>query len=276
MNVIKKVECLDILIYIINLESSLKRAESMRQKIAKLKGYKVYIDDKLLLDSTSQITLRFRFFKAIDAKKIESGEITIPNYKPSLSKIFKGKPLSYGEVACFASHYALWQECIKANSKIVVLEDDISFVNNLDGLIKIYKSKFEYVRLMYLFSKGEDIHIGGNFYLNNNNICGTQGYCISADGARKFIAEARNFIYCVDDYMDMSYIHEVPNIIYKPFLISEDVQESTIQGREKVQIHKLRKLTREMTRIYNSIRKIIYIKILAPKIRDLKKLLPRN
>lgn len=269
---------MDILIYIINLESSLERAESMRQKIAKLKGYKVYIDDKLLLDSTSRVTLRFRFFKAIDAKKIESGEIIIPNYNPNLSKFFKGKGLSYGEIACFASHYALWQECIKTNDKIIVLEDDVSFTNNLSGvgLIKIYKSKFEYVRLMYLFSKGKDIHIGGNFYLNNGNICGTQGYCISADGARKFIAEAKNFIYCVDDYMDMSYIHKVPNIIYKPFLISEDVQESTIQGREKVKIHKFRKLTREITRICNFIRKIIYTKIFAPRIKSLKKLLPRN
>lgn len=267
---------MDILIYIINLESSLKRAESMRQKIGQLKGYRVFIDDILVLDSISNTNLRFYFFKAVDAKKIESGEIRVKNYNPILSKLFKGKILSNGEVACFSSHYALWQKCLMLNQPIVVLEDDVSFANNLEGLAKIYQSNFSYVRLMYLFNKGIDREIGDNFYINYDRVCGTQGYYLSPSGAKRFIAKAKHFIYCVDDYMDMSHIHKVPNIIYKPFLLSEDMQGTTIMGREKVRINILLKLSREICRIYQSLRAFFYRNFFAPKIDELKRLLKKD
>lgn len=38
-----------------------------------------------------------------------------------------GRELSDGEKAVYASHFKLWQECIRLNEAIMILEDDVEF-----------------------------------------------------------------------------------------------------------------------------------------------------
>ena len=215
-------------------------------------------------DSTQSVesALHFHFFPATDATKFKNGESPLPpQYSSKLTRFVKGKDLSFGEIACFSSHYRLWQKCVELDSPIIVLEDDIDFMQDFCQIIEIFKSPFEYVRLYYLFDR-KITHLYDNFYISFGRTAGTQGYYLTPQAAQKFIKNARFWLFCVDDYMDMFFIHSVKNIIFKPFIISEDslsAGSSTILGREKPKMRFYQKLTRELSRIYFFvIRKYVY------------------
>ena len=161
----------------------------------------------------------------------------------------------------FRSHYRLWQKCVELDAPIIVLEDDIDFMQDFCQIIEIFKSPFEYVRLHYTMNR-KTTHLSDKFYISFDRVCGTLGYYLTPQAAQKFIKNARFWLFCVDDYMDMFFIHSVQNIIFKPFIISEDAisaENSTILGREKLQMRFYQKLTRELSRIYFFVmRKYIY------------------
>ena len=194
----------------------------------------------------------FHFFEAVDAKDIESKKIKINHYSAILSKFVRGKELSFGELACFASHYALWEKCVALGENIIILEDDMSFRDDfLDSIINIQDSRFEYVRLYYLFDR-KIRHLSDRFYISYANLSGTQGYFLSPNAAKRFILHSKIWFHCIDNYMDMFFINKNPNIIYKPFCVYEDdvyAKDSTIKGREKVKIKWQYNLMREISRI---------------------------
>lgn len=257
-----------MLIFIINLKISKSRKDAMIKKIeniAKNTTHQIYLESNSLNKNTQDSKERFDFyfFDAIDAKDIESKKLVIKNYSSFLNKFVQGKELSFSELACFASHYALWKKCVTLGENIIVLEDDVSFEDGfLDSIIKIEKSKFEYVRLYYLFDK-KIHHLIDNFYISYQNISGTQGYFLSPNAAKKFLLHSRIWFHCVDNYMDMFFINKVQNIIYKPFCISEDeihTKDTTILGRQKVNIRVWWKISREISRFFLfSIYKNLYL-----------------
>ncbi|MGX2982582.1 glycosyltransferase family 25 protein [Helicobacter sp. 23-1045] len=217
------------------------------------------------------LDLHFHFFSATDANDFKDNPAKIPpHYHPKLTRFVKGKDLSFGEIACFSSHYRLWEKCVALDSPIVVLEDDIDFMQDFCQIADIFKSPFEYVRLYYLFDR-KISQIYDNFYISFGKIAGTQGYYLTPTAAQKFIKNARFWLFCVDDYMDMFFIHNVKNIIFLPFVIAEDsinATQSTILGRTKPKMSFWRKLTRELSRIYfYVIRKWLYFALNCVEIR---------
>lgn len=285
-------------ILIINLENSTNRATTMSQKIqrfAQKNNINISISDyrkstitKSDLFSESSKTKKskldsidFHFFKATSKADLSLRE---NNYNPVTTKLVRGIGLSYAEVACFSSHFRAWKECIEVDSPIVVLEDDIDFNDNfLSALNDILNHNFEYVRLISSYDRGGVIHLGGNFYMRFGNISGTQGYYITPQAAKKFIDGAKSWWHCVDNYMDMFFLHNVFNILYKPFAISDDSQisiYSTIQidsspqshSKAKIKIPLPYKISREIARFYLfSIYRFVYLAFNFYKIRRLKK-----
>lgn len=289
-----------MLIFIINLKDSANRRESMKIKIydfAKINNkYDVFLDSKKIQNQSiknnltpvfeakdskkdssienlvkSKTTFNFIFFDATSAKDIATNKISTPNYNVKMSKFIRGKALSYAEIACFSSHYRLWQKCIELDSPIVVIEDDINFDSNfIDSLIDIYNSNIPYVRLICSFDR--DIrHMRDNFYMSFSNVSGSQGYFIAPNAALKFISHSKNWFHCVDNYMDMFFLHDVWNVLYKPFSIYDDIDQSkisTIQFEDMVgggnskNINKenINKFTREISRFYFfTIRRFLYL-----------------
>ncbi|EDO8964196.1 lipooligosaccharide biosynthesis glycosyltransferase, partial [Campylobacter coli] len=221
--------------FIINLERSLDRKEYMQRQNQKLFEKNPSLKNKL----------EFIFFKAVDAKNKEYLEFK--QHFPWWASWVLGRELSDGEKACFASHYKLWQECIKLDKPIIILEDDVEFsdefLNNGEEYIEeLSKSEYEYVRFCYLFDK-KFYPLNENYILSFEKLAGTQGYVLKLSAANKFISKAK-FIYTpVDDYMDMFYKHKVLNIVKKPLLLKHNCKlESEISnlGRtnKKLKIHR--------------------------------------
>ncbi|ECQ6932083.1 glycosyltransferase family 25 protein [Campylobacter coli] len=249
-------------VFIINLERSLDRKEHMKKQIQKLFEKNPSLKNKL----------EFIFFKAIDAKNKE--HLEFKDHFPWWASWVLGRELSDGEKACFASHYKLWQECVKLDEPIIILEDDVEFSdeflnNGVEYIDELLKSKYEYIRLCYLFDKRLYFLNEGGYYLSFEKLAGTQGYVLKPSAANKFISKAK-FIYTpVDDYMDMFYKHKVLNIVKKPLLLKHNCKlESEISnlGRtnKKLKIH--RKIAREIFRLYRDISRLLYIFYIKKKL----------
>lgn len=240
-------------IFVINLKRAKERQENMQKQLQNIpQGFEV------------------EFFSAIDAQKNE--HLAFQQYSELKSFLFRGKGLSDGERACFASHYSLWQKCLELNEPIIVLEDDVKMLPNFwQEAQRIDESGYVYVRLMYLFKKGSFFDLLDSFYLSFANIAGSQGYYLTPQGAYAFMQSAQNWYCPVDDYMDMFYIHKVPIVCVEPILQEDTLgMGSTIAGRG-AKIPSYLKLLRECTRLYFQLRKFVFMRCQKSRL-----LLPQN
>ncbi|XAK47162.1 glycosyltransferase family 25 protein [Campylobacter coli] len=252
-------------VFIINLERSLDRKEYMQRQIQKLFEKNPDLKNKL----------EFIFFKAVDAKNKE--HLEFKQHFPWWASWALGRELSDGEKACFASHYKLWQECVKIDEPIIILEDDVEFsdefLNNGEEYIEeLSKSEYEYVRFCYTFDK-KFYPLNNNYLLSFEKISGAQGYMLKASAAKKFIKYAKRWIYPVDDYMDMFYKHKVLNIVKKPLLLKYDCQsdyglESMVSqaGRLFIKPRLYKKIIREIFRLYRDVSRLLYVFYIKKKL----------
>lgn len=204
--------------YIINLSKAHKRRERMQREIEKL---------------GEQEDVCFHFYDAIDVNSHRFLEYKNRWNWDWLCRLYRGKKLSQGEKACFASHYSLWEKCIKDDKAILILEDDVIF---LDGFIKNIENitnqkNIHFVRLMSYFQK-KMIRYDRNLNLTFENICGTQGYFLTPFGARKLIEKSKIWFCPVDNFLDKSHLHSLPNLIVTPEIIKEESMGSSCIGGE--------------------------------------------
>ncbi|MDO7253569.1 glycosyltransferase family 25 protein [Helicobacter cappadocius] len=238
-------------IFIINLDRAKDRKEFMQNQINKLSDLR---------------QVEFIFFDAIDAKNDEHHRF-VGHYRKFLAISNGGRELKESEKACYASHFSLWQKCVELGEPIVILEDDIELLPEfIEGIKRIFSSSYEYVRLMGLDTSNKSfIELNEHFSLTYDEVLGTQGYYLTAKGAKKFIKGSKYWVLPVDNYMDRVFIHGVRNILHMPFLIKENDQMSantTIPNRyenDKMKKPFSYRVSREFCRLYNQIRKRVYI-----------------
>ncbi|MPW37520.1 glycosyltransferase family 25 protein [Vibrio sp. B1Z05] len=188
---------------------------------------------KTLLGETN---LKYQFFDAISTKS----SIFHMHNRANPTKTFwrKGFILKDTEIACFASHYLLWQRCIALDEPIVIFEDNFELIEgavlhtenafshiNKYGYIKL--STTENINKPPIFHKIEDIDdlVGIGYY--NQETAGTTAYIISPKVAKSLIDGASEFIDPVDNYMEKPWLHGVqtfavfPNVFYRANIPSE-------------------------------------------------------
>ena len=141
------------------------------------------------------------------------------------------RPLRLGEIGCFASHHTLWRRIVDTGlDAAVVLEDDILLDDRLPEALAVWAAadpatRPGFVRLMSLIPKaGLPGPRLGPFAtveaIDFSNTSGTQGYVLTAAAARRFLAAAERWTLPVDNYMDKSWLHGVPNLRLEPPVIA--------------------------------------------------------
>lgn len=236
-------------VFIINLKRSKDRYNAMHSRIATLLDMYPFLRE----------VLEFEFFEAIDAKAKEHKRFE-KHYNHHLCVLLRGKVLSEGELACFASHYTLWQKCAQEDKPCIILEDDVCFSEHFaQGVLEIVQSNYEYVRLMALHILKSYKPTSMPHIISTTQICsGTQGYYLTPSGARKFLAYAGKWIFPVDDYMDMFYIHKVWILVSMPYLLAEDQTSTDISDRAEIKAKGLTKITREISRFGLQVYKLLF------------------
>ena len=231
-------------IFVINLVRSKDRREHILREIAK------YRDDQIAVE----------FFDAVDASKKEHLKFKKHCIK-FLTKCYFGQDLTDAEKGCFASHYCLWQKCVEMNEPIIVLEDDIDLADSfLEGIERIYRSQYEYVRFRGTTTK-KIWRMEEHFGITYLTLAGTQGYYLTPKAARKFLQKAYLWLWPVDLYTDKSYLNKVPNVIHLPYLINDEKYFSSTIGRRdsKIEVRKPKMGIRYVLKKIHKIRRRIYM-----------------
>lgn len=203
--------------------------------------------------------LELNYFTAVDGRTQKHP--LFENVNHAKRRALKGRPFKAGELGVWASHYLLWQECVKANRVIIVLEDDAVLNSNFPGFLGEAESlaqRFSYFRLIESDFPSKKIAQLDGFSIHRywKSPLRTTAYVLAPEAAQKFLAKAQDWVLPVDDYMDLSWLHGVDCLGLKPGCISDKTEfQSTVQeDGVKERLTLPQKLRRESFRYYLRLR----------------------
>ena len=189
--------------YVINLARCNNKREHMKNEFKKLE----YLGVKL----------NHIFFDAIDGNNKE----VLSKYKFNVLNWFdpnSGKAMTNGEVGCALSHYFVWKDIVDSvekkslseDCKVLIVEDDVIFLNDFMEKFKTYSSEAELTYdMLYIHRKPLDLeneikltpHI--NIIKKSYWAC---GYILTYSGAKKLIsANYLENLIPVDEFLPIMY-----------------------------------------------------------------------
>lgn len=184
-------------IYVINLASSLDRKKNIQAQLTKL-------------------GLQPHFFSAINGHTEQHPLFSM--YDDQLSKKYREKSLSKGQIGCYASHYLMWQKCVDLDHPLIIIEDDalihsepfLEFIEKTSTLDK----KYECIRLFS--NKRKNYCSEVEQQLSSTSICkfnkghmSATGYFLTPNGAKKLLQHSQRWYMAVDIYMDRFWVNKV-------------------------------------------------------------------
>lgn len=177
--------------------------------------------DKLLAEKG----LEFRYFDAIDGK---AGKHPLfARHDPRLAEIRYGFQLAPGELGCFASHYLLWELCVREQRPLLIMEDDIELTDGFRDNLEIASRKIDDYGLLRLsshknrnFMVREEVGTGHKIVQFAQNPSGTSCYAIAPWAAAKFLEHADIWFEPVDSHLDRYWDHGVGCYALYPFSVT--------------------------------------------------------
>lgn len=218
---------------------------------------------KKIKEQLNNAGIQFEFFDAIDA--------STPDFKysqrraPKITKLRFGYQLIDSELACFASHFCVWEKCVALNEPILVFEDNCDLTplcadTNMRQLFKPLIDEYNFIKLFSMFKKTyspiKKVNSPSEIVYYHERTCGIQSYLISPYAAKQFIKNAQQFIEPVDNYMEKPWRHGIATYSFKPDLVTRAKIKSTIGSNRKMK-NKLpiwRKSIVEIFRAYEEMR----------------------
>ena len=205
---------------VISLPDCVDRRERMRQQ----------------LDS---IRIKFTFFDAVDGAQANFPLADKRNDALSIKRF--GFTLSDAELATYASHYLLWQECITENRALLVLEDNMQLQNNFWKVYECLPALAERHSFLKLSGTFESRHRAVAQVAHNLNIVrhfgplyGSGCYLLTPPAARIFIARSKHFTQAVDNFMERPWLGGVPCYALLPWPTVRSEVPSVIGDRRGV------------------------------------------
>lgn len=150
----------------------------------------------------------------------------------------KGRQLTPGEIGCYSSHYAIWQDMVaRGIPQCIVLEDDTivdwAFLSALTAT-NLAACDMPYLRL-YAKLPAFSRTVSSDFIQRSRSVIeyvghayGTQAYAITLAGARAFLQACSTIQRPIDDQMDRSWDHGIRNLAVFPAPVIEEFVESGI------------------------------------------------
>jgi glycosyl transferase, family 25 len=200
-------------IYVISLKTSSDRRESFARHCA-----------------AADATLPWEFF---DAHTTMSAEL---HYSEKDAIAAKGRALYPRELACYSSHYATWAKMLCEDAdQMLVIEDDVVLDWEFVKILSSQNLSALGINYLKLFNKNITPFrvLTDNFHRRCLIDCrgfahGMQAYMLTRAGAERFLAICKEVSRPVDDEMDRSWAHGIPNLAVFPFPAFERHGTSTI------------------------------------------------
>jgi glycosyl transferase family 25 len=224
-------------VFVINLKDATERRESAELQLSKLK-------------------IDYEIFEAIDKNDDPSSHFTRINYFSYLIECSFFP--STGEIACYASHLALWKRCVLIGEPITILEDDFIASDAFADALKFlepYGNKLGFIRLESMSYKNMSrnkltypAHINnGTFSLHaikNKMPFHSTGYILSPKVAQSLITRSKTLLMPVDHVFQRNWAYGDALYTLNPPVIhlSDHSSDSQISGRKKLPV--IRHLTK--------------------------------
>ena len=172
--------------------------------------------------SLRELGISYKHFPAVDGKNItqealdEMGIKAMADFKDP----YLERPLTFGEIGCFLSHWYIWQEQLERNlDMVLVLEDDIRFEPNFDKKLEEVMTEARNLLadgvewdILYLGRKVLITHEPERRVHNCNKIVWarysywTLGYVLRLSGARQLVeGDPRDQLLPVDEYIPIKF-----------------------------------------------------------------------
>lgn len=230
-------------IRIINLERSPDRRESALRQLADLG------------------------LEATISTAVDGATADLERYRPFLrsSNRFLRRPLTPGEIGCFASHHRLWQECVTTDRPLLVLEDDFlvapearRIIDRLPDIVRRYR----YVRLAGSLPRRsravEPLPDGRAVELLAKGPHGTVAYALTPEAATLLLVHAATWREPVDHYVDSFWIHGLLPFCIAPYPVGCPRGGSLIEPSRFDRGGGLERLTRQIVRIPRTARRLAF------------------
>ena len=193
----------------------------------------------------TKMSLPFRFFDAIDGNA--SAAMHFLRFDAHTYRLNTYRAPSPGEIACYASHLALWKYCARTNEPIIVLEDDCRLEAHFPAAVNATAhliDRFGFIRLQFSirnrrlrFSKSAHrLMTMQGFelqYLARVPLCLT-GYAIAPRTAARLAAQSATLDAPVDKFLQRTWQHGEANFALAPASVSLSplANTSTIGDRD--------------------------------------------
>jgi len=162
------------------------------------------------------------------------------DYDPARSTSKFGRSLTKGEIGCYSSHYSLWQQLLEDDGadQYLIIEDDVLIDwAMVEALAKRHfaQEDIHYLRLFYK-NPVPSILLERGFGSSQHCLIelygwawGTQAYFITKQGAQAMIQACQQILMPLDDQMDRSWEHGIPNLAIFPAPAIESAVPSQIE-----------------------------------------------
>jgi glycosyl transferase family 25 len=162
------------------------------------------------------------------------------SYEVDEAVVAHGRALRPGELGCYSSHYEAWQRLLASDAdQLFIFEDDVIVdwrymealatvdlgARGIDYL-RFYFKRFHGLNYVIRHFIGREDHV----VALKGVVYGTQGYAITRSGAKRLLEHCRVVRRPIDDELDRSWHHGVPNLAIFPSPLIEEFTASTIEG----------------------------------------------
>lgn len=164
------------------------------------------------------LNMSVRFFDAIDGKyTIDQTYLERLNIRllPNYEDPYNQRPMNYGELGCFFSHYFIWQDMIKNqySNGILILEDDVRFdayfKNKLEKVLSNRSLEWDILYLGRKIMRSSEENYDNTtvtYLIEPSYSHWTVGYALSLRGARMLVDEnPLQKILPVDEYLPIMF-----------------------------------------------------------------------
>jgi glycosyl transferase family 25 len=160
------------------------------------------------------------------------------SFDPDEAIVFKGRPLSPGELGCYSSHCAAWTTFLEGPAaQLIVFEDDTivdwTFLEKL-ARVDLRAGRIDFLRL-YAMDPGPCRRLQANavdfqrhLIEYSDRVFGGQAYALTRAGAERLVHHCRTVRRPIDDELDRSWAHGLPNLCLFPFPVIAQSGASTI------------------------------------------------
>jgi len=203
--------------------------------------------------------LEYELFDAIDGQLGQTKRFD--QYCPTLSRRRYGKPMSPGQIGCFASHYLIWKKIAYRKQPAIVIEDDVTIKASIGQVLSILEeiiNQYEFIRLESAFVKPykplSEKRAGHRVVRYVKPPRGTAGYALAPEGAEKLLAKAAVWGEPVDHYIDHYWRHGLKPYAIFPLCIEQNGSLSSEITLKKSPVPPMQKMIREWFRLYYTCR----------------------